>query len=197
MSKSYSKSFQDSRYEDSLVRKSGYTQMNPKKKYVTLCILSLCLTLMNSLAISKVKQSTKQHPLDVLYLKLLLLLCFLVELLFCLNINGVGLMEEKWKKKRKRKNGCSLNLVIQGWMLLNHYYLPVPAPAEGYCCGQVSLMQKLNRQYLHVFLFGCKRQIGVGCPLTIAFRTFWSEKPRKIKMHFYWGSFKGVTYHRT
>lgn len=95
MSKSYSKSFQDSRYEDSLVRKSGYTQMNPKKKYVTLCILSLCLTLMNSLAISKVKQSTKQHPLDVLYLKLLLLLCFLVELLFCLNINGVGLMEEK------------------------------------------------------------------------------------------------------
>ena len=47
-------------------------------------------------------------------------------------------MEEKFKKK----NGCSLGLVMQGWMLLNRYYMPVAAPAEGYCYGQISLMQE-------------------------------------------------------
>lgn len=36
MSKSYSKSSQDSRYEDSLARKSRSTQMNTKKNYVSL-----------------------------------------------------------------------------------------------------------------------------------------------------------------
>lgn len=107
MSKSYSKASQNSRYEDTLVRKSRDTQMNSKKKYVCresvgLQIWSLCPHIMNSLAISKVKQNTNQHPLDVLYLRLLILLCFLVELLFCFNINGVGLMEKKEKIKKEQ-----------------------------------------------------------------------------------------------
>lgn len=61
----YSKSSLDSRHEDGLARKADDTQMNPKNKYVSgesvsLQIWSLCLTITDSLVISKEKQSSKQ-----------------------------------------------------------------------------------------------------------------------------------------
>lgn len=144
---------------------------------VRLQIWSLCLAVTNLLASSKVKKSTKQHPLDVLYLRLLMLLCFLVELLFCLNINGAGLMEEKWKKTQKT-NCCSLNLVMQVWMLLNRYYLPVPTPAEGYCCGHVFLMQEDEQAISACYLNRGVRQNGIGYSFNYRLRDFSEGKPR-------------------
>lgn len=76
-----------------------------------------------------------------------MLLCFLLELLFCLTIHGVGLMEEKYKNKKKwlafEFSYARLN-VTQSLIFVFQTQLKAIAVVRSLSC------KKLYRKLLHV-----------------------------------------------
>lgn len=63
-------------------------------------------------------------------------------------------------------------------MLLN-YFLPVPASAEDYFCGQVSLMQEAEQAIFAHYLNRGMKKFGMGCSFNYYLQDFSEKKPRK------------------
>lgn len=63
-------------------------------------------------------------------------------------------------------------------MLLN-YFLPVPATAEDYFCGQVSLIQEAEQAISAHYLNKGMKQFGMGRSFNYYFQDFSERKPRK------------------
>lgn len=63
-------------------------------------------------------------------------------------------------------------------MLLN-YFLPVPASAEDYFCGQVALMQEAEQAISAHYLNRGMRQLGMGCSFNYYLQDFSEENLKK------------------
>lgn len=61
---------------------------------------------------------------------------------------------------------------MQCQMLLNRYYLCVPASAEGYCYGQISLTQEAEQAIPGCYLYRDIRQIWIGYPFNCCLQDF-------------------------
>lgn len=157
------------------------TQMNPKSKYVSdksvsLQIWSFHLTIVGSLVISNTGYKTISFVCSLFETSNASLISGRVTA-FCVSIHELGLMEEKYKN-------------MKGWLFFEFTYARlnvaqslifacVPHTAEGYCCGQVSVMRDTAQGISACYLDTGIGQTGIEHSLNYCFQNLIPRKTLK------------------